>query len=154
MMQLTPQKIAAIRALADDARGDPATRAIAQNKLEQYRISHPELFEQWKPQRETRTKNPYAQYSHKNPGTQNSEDFERFRFMDLSMWGRTVAGNPTAMATRGGLAYRIILFEHKKTPTWGWLRIETQSGDETFSRVKFATMQEAHRDAWNSLSRI
>ena len=35
MMQLTPKKIAAIKAIADDERGDPMTRAVAKRKLEQ-----------------------------------------------------------------------------------------------------------------------
>jgi hypothetical protein len=144
-MQVDAELIDKIRALAEDLRGDARIRAVAQSKLDGYKISHPHLFT-WKQP---------PPHNQRNPRTEHSEDYARFRFMDLETWGLTVNGNRTCIVTRNGVAYRVVLFRYKKRPAWGWTRfnLTTDDGVPTFSQNSFTTMAEAQKNAWDSLMR-
>jgi hypothetical protein len=139
---MTPEKIRKIRALADDPRGDPATRAIAQAALKRYaqtdKSEKPSFHDV----------PPYRNEQH--PGMRTSPEYDRHRFMDLGAWKTTSNGNPTFVVVRNGRSFRIVLFRHKKTPTHGWMRINTIT-DETEFSGKFRTIGEAHANAWSSL---
>jgi hypothetical protein len=137
---LTPEKLAKIRALADDPRGDPATRAIAQAALKRYAEPEPEPAFYDVP--------PYRNQQH--PGMRTSPEYDRHRFMDLGAWKTTTNGNPTFVVVRKGRSFRIVLFRHKKTPTHGWMRVDTINDTTEFSG-RFRTIGEAHADAWSSL---
>jgi hypothetical protein len=140
---LNPEKLAKIRALATDERGDPATRAIAQAALKRYATDPPRPeFHDVPPV-----------YNQPHPGMHTSPEYDRHRFMDLGLWKTTTNGNPTFVVVRGGRSYRIVLFRHKKSPTHGWMRINTLT-DETEFSGKFATQAEAHANAWTSLRTI
>jgi hypothetical protein len=138
---MTPAKLAKIRALADDVRGDPAIRAVAQAILRQHAPS-PE------PRRGFHDVPPVADQRH--PGMRTSPQYDQYCFMDLGSWKLTSNNNPTFVVVRKGRSYRIVLFRHKKTPTYGWMRIDTITGETEFSS-KFRTQSEAHADAWKSL---
>jgi hypothetical protein len=140
---LNPQKLAKIRALADDPRGDPATRAIAQAALKRYATEPP------KP--EFHDVPPYRNQQH--PGMRTSAEYDRYRFMDLGNWKTTANGNPTQLVTHKWRTYRIVLFRHKKRPTHGWMRIDVITDKTEFSGA-FKTQAEAHADAWKSLMAI
>jgi hypothetical protein len=140
---LTPDKLEKIRRLAEDLRGDPATRMIAKKILERYQ---PEpTFEdvpEFKPQ------NP------PNPRMQNSDAYEQHRFMSLHNWGRSKTSNNLVHSfTHKGRAYRVVLFAHKKSPTYGWLRVDVARGAEVWSG-RFNSMPEAHANAWKDLMTI
>lgn len=139
---MTPEKLAKIRALAEDARGDPAIRAVAQAVLKRYAQPEPKpAFEDVPPFVDPRVE-----------GMRTSAEYDRWRFMDLGSWKRTVNGNPTHVITVKNRTWRIVLFKHKKTPTWGWMKIDTiRGGDPEFSG-KFTTMAAAHGDAWKTLT--
>jgi hypothetical protein len=141
---LNPEKLAKIRALANDVRGDPATRAIAKAALKRYASSDAAIPEQelW-----NNARNP------PNPRMQNTPEYNRFRFMDLSNWRTTANGNPTHLIVHKGKSYRVVLFKHKKRPTHGWMRIDTITDATEFSGA-FKTVEEAHADAWKSLLAI
>jgi hypothetical protein len=126
---MTPDKLEKIRKLAADVRGDPATRAIAQAALKRY--AQP-------PQPKT------------VPGIKPSAEHDRYAFMDVGMWRTTANGNPTRFVDHKGRTYRIVIFKHKKTPTWGWMRIDVDA-DETEFSGRFSSLSEAHRDSWQSL---
>jgi hypothetical protein len=140
---MTPQKLAKIRRLAEDTRGDPATRAIAQAALKRYAEEQP------KPQ--FRDVPPWE--DRRVPGMKTSAEHERFMFMDIGAWRKSANGNPVFNIARGGILYRIVIFRHKKTPTWGWMRVNT-SNDETDFSSRFATMGEAHSAAWRMLTAL
>jgi hypothetical protein len=138
---LTPEKLEKIRRLANDVRGDPATRAIAQAALKRYAQGEPEPQFRDIPKYEDRV----------HPGMRQSPDYIHRRFADLGTWDRTKSGgNPTTMVIHAGRAYRIVLFKHRKSPTYGWMRIDTVT-DETEFSGKFQTMAEARDAAWTSL---
>lgn len=138
---MNPRLIEKIRALADDVRGDAATRANAQRKLNEYMVKTcwTEALARMPP------RNP------PNPRTQPSEEYEKFRFMNMDSWRTTSLG--TLIITIKG--YRIGLFKFKKN--WGWTRytlggdVVAQSNTASHSSTKFATMDEARRDAWDKL---
>lgn len=89
-----------------------------------------------------------------NPGTRTSEEYDQFIFMNLDNWGESANGNYVHTTKWEGRDYRFVLFRHKKTPTWGWLRVDIKSDTETWSRNKYATLREAHESAWLHLSLI
>jgi hypothetical protein len=139
---VTPEKLEKIRRLANDVRGDPATRAIAHGVLKRYDR------EQSKP--EFRDVPSYDNRVH--PGMRESTDYIRRRFFDLGTWGRTKSGdNPAITVVQNGRTYLIVLFEHRRTPTWGWMRKDVLTDFTEFSANKFQTMAEAHDAAWTSL---
>jgi hypothetical protein len=135
---LTPAKLEKIRALANDVRGDAATRAIALAALKRYAAPEPAVHDI----------PPLRNQPH--PGMRRSPDYEKYVFMDLGQWKTSANGNLTYVITRGGRTYRIVLFKHKKTPTWGWLKIHIDTDQTEFSG-RFQTMGAAHRDAWEHL---
>ena len=116
MMQLTPQKSAAIGAIADDERGEPNTRAIAKAKLEQLKHNHPEQFGQDRDRffeeiaaRVRRADEAAKRYATNppNPRMRKTEEYEKWRFMDMSNWKLSVKGNYSI--TVAGLGYDIFL---------------------------------------------
>lgn len=135
---MTPARLAKIRALAADVRGNPYIRAVAQRMLEKHGGA-----ERWKPPPDP-----------PNPGLKTSEEFDKFVFMNLDTWDETVNGNYRTNIKWQGRAYRFILFRHKKTPTWGWLRADIANNTESWSRNKYATLEEAHQSAWLHLTLI
>jgi hypothetical protein len=138
---VTPDRLAKIKAMAEDARGDPATRAIAQSILKRYAQEPP------KPEfRDVEYKDP------RHPGVRTGADYEKWRYMDLSAWRKTGNGNPACLVTGlDGRPYRIVLFRHKKTPTFGWMVVDIDRDETEFSNHKFTSMAEAHKDAWKNL---
>lgn len=159
VMQLTPQKIAAIKALADDERGEPNTRAAAKAKLEQYRAQHPEMFVNHFEKLYEEMKNAkwggggYTVKNPPNPRTQPREDYSKWRFMDMGNWKESSNGNYYTGIYINGTSWNITIFRHKKTPTWGWVRRNQNlfDGVAVFSEPKFDTIGEAQRDAWQAL---
>jgi hypothetical protein len=143
---MNPARIAKIRALADDERGDPATRARAQEKLDAYRLSHPHLFEQPK------HKFHDVRQDRRVHGMRLDPAYEYYIFTDLSLWSQTKAGNRTHTVYHKGINYRIVLFQHKKSPTWGWMRVSDYDG--TVFSGRFKTIGEAQADSWTSLMAI
>ena len=130
---MDPAKLAKIKALAEDARGDPKLRAIAQR-----------FFDENKP-------SPSTPKSNIHPGLRTSQEYERFLFMNLANWGKSKTGNYVHDVSWNGALYTIILFKHKQTPTYGWLR--THGAAKAFSG-KYGTLVEAHRSAWDSLTKM
>jgi hypothetical protein len=135
---VTPAKLEKIRALADDVRGDPAIREVARRVLQRY--AHVEPQPQPRPSfRDSRA-----------PGMKTSPEYDRYKFMDLAQWRKTQNGNLSHTILHNRVLWQIILFQYKKTPTWGWLRIDTTADTSEFSG-KFATLAQAHEDAWANL---
>jgi hypothetical protein len=143
---MTPAKLEKIRRLAEDLRGDPATRMIAREILARYQ-AEPSFSDI--PEPEPEPKNP------PNPRMRNSDEYERHMFMSLSNWGRSKTGsnNFVHTFTHKGRGYRVILFAHKRTPTYGWLRVDVALNREVWSG-RFNSLPEAHADAWKSLQSI
>ena len=142
---MTPEKLAKIRALAEDMRGDPATRLVALGILRRELLRHAKAEEPvWHDIPDT-PRNP--------PGVQNDPDYERHTFMSLHNWGKSGNGNFVHTTTWKGRGYRIVLFKHKKTPTWGWLRVDVLRSQEVWSG-RFDNIQGAHQDAWRNLMTV
>jgi hypothetical protein len=143
-----------IQALANDARGDPATRARAQEKLASLRKTHPDLFHE----ADIKAKfggDPRNQWRDVRPdprvhGMRMDPAYEYFIFSDLNLWDETKTGNKTIVLFHKGVNFRIVLFRHKKTPTWGWMRIDDFHHTTEFSG-RFKTIEEAQSDSWASL---
>jgi hypothetical protein len=160
VMQLTPRKIAAIKALADDVRGDPNTRAAAQAKLEQYRREHPEIFSETMHDRILRAAKEVAakRYTNNppNPRRRHTDEFAKWRFFEMDNWKHKPNGNYTIIISTGFDSYLVTLFRHKATPTWGWSRVPMENWLDTpvFSYSKFETVGQAREDAWTSLETI
>jgi hypothetical protein len=130
---VNPAKLAKIRALAEDQRGDPKVREVARRFLA---INKPAF-----------TPTPTQ-----HPGLRTSLEYDKFLFMNLANWGKSkTTGNYVHDISWKGRAYTIILFKHKQTLTYGWLR--TCGSTKDFSG-KYNTLAEAHRDAWTSLTRL
>ena len=136
----SPQKIAAIKALAEDERGEPNTRAAAKLKLEQIRTQHPSLMENVKA---ILAQNPL------NPRMQHRQDFSKWRFMDMGNWKATDKGNYTILVE----CYRVTLF--KKMGEWRW-SIKDVTDDRRKPKFggDFDLIGEAQRDAWENLQTI
>lgn len=131
-----------IKRLADDARGDPATRARAQEKLAAYRGSHPHLFEEPKPRKPP--PDPLVR------GMRTDPVYDYYVFTDLGRWGCTKSGNLVFNIYHQGINYKIVLFKHKRTDTYGWMRVDTFNDKTEFSG-RFTTIGEAQGDAWANL---
>ena len=142
---MTPERLGKIRRLAEDERGHPEVRQRAREKYNSYRGSHPWLFEEEKPK-------PKPKPDPRVHGMRTDPAYEYYVFMDLSQWGRTKAGNNLAhIVFHKNVSYRIVLFQHKKSPTWGWMRVPIAADSVPTFSSKFATVGEAHADAWGSL---
>jgi hypothetical protein len=140
---MTPDKLEKIRRLAEDIRGDPATRMIAKKILERYQ---PESTFHDVPEPEPQ--NP------PNPRMRNSDAYEKHVFMSLHNWGRSKTSNNLVHSfTHKGRAYRVVLFAFKKSPTYGWLRVDLARGQEVWSG-RFDSLPEAHAAAWTSLTMV
>jgi hypothetical protein len=63
--------------------------------------------------------------------------------MDISRWRETANGNLLIVIVVRGVGYRVVLFKHKKTPTFGALRINTDTDESTFMRGWHPTREEA-----------
>lgn len=136
---MNPARLEKIRALANDARGDPATRAVAQSILKRYARDEP--------------KPKFRDVPHVDPrvhGLRRDPLYEHYLYTDLSQWDKTKAGNPTYQLFHRGIVYRIVLFKHRRTDTYGWMRIDTDH-DETEFSGRFNTMAEAQADGWVQL---
>lgn len=141
---MNPQTLAKIRALAEDERGDPRIRAIAQARLKEYAPSEPPPGPK-----------SSSYYNKPHPGTIPTPEYVRARFMDLNSWGKTKSGgNPICTSAINGKIYSVILFRYKQTPTWGWRRIDTETDEKVFSDVKYPTLIEAHQGAWEALMHL
>lgn len=82
-------------------------------------------------------------------------DKDRARFLDINRWRQTANGNlSTLVAMARGQGCRIVLFQHKKTPTFGRLRIDLETDEEVFSKVRYATRDAALEGAWRDLCAI
>ena len=138
---MTPQRLAKIRALATDLRGDPATRMVALEILRRYE-PEPEFHDV-----EDKPQNP------PNPRMRNSDEYEHHMFMSLRNWGKSANGNFVHSFTHKGRAYRVVLFKHKKTPTYGWLLVDIARGVEEWSG-RFNSMPAAHVNAWAKIMTI
>jgi hypothetical protein len=131
-------KLSKIQRLADDVRGDPKTREIARRILE---ANKPDPVRG-------------SQYNQPHQGTRLTDEYTKFKFMDFSHWGKSKTGNLIHNTTIGGKHYKLVLFRHKMTPTYGWLRTETLNDNTVFSQDKFYTMAEAHKNAWDQLMKL
>lgn len=139
---MNAQKLAKIKAIADDMRGHPEVRRVAQEMYRRY-AAEAEAKPKPKPFRDTR-----------HEGMKTSAAYDRYMFMDLGSWRRAAAtGNPFFHATHNGRPYFFVIFKHKKTPTYGWVRTDETTKETVFSG-RFATMAEAHEDAWKTLQAI
>ena len=100
-------QIAKIKALAEDARAT-LIRKVALDKLAALRRSHPHPF-----QRPARKAKPCP--AHASPAKR------RARFMDIDNWGPTAGGNVSIVVTVKGIEFRVVIFQYKQTPMWGWM---------------------------------
>lgn len=140
---MNPDKLAKIKALAEDSRGDPATREIARRAYARYAKEPFQETPRWEPPR-----NP------QHEGLKTGAEYDKFRFMDLGSWRTAKAtGNPWHITKHKGIAYHFVLFRHKKSPTWGWVRTNQITDHVEFSG-RFATLAEAHANAWTMLQTI
>jgi hypothetical protein len=119
MMPIDAELIHKIAILAGDERGEPMVRAVAFDKLEAYRLSHPHPFVL--PQEGPKT---------------------------MRRPGRMLV---TLRAPARRLPYRVVVFKHKKTPTFGALRINTMTDASTFIHGWWPTRDEALLGAWQAL---
>lgn len=141
---MNSDKLEKIRRLAEDHRGDPATRAVAMDVLKRYGGDiHRPASSATRPQ----------PASPLHPGMRQSPEYQQFRFMDIGSWRRSAAGNPIFSVANKGRQYRIVIFRHKKSPTYGWLRTDTFTNEAEWSG-RFATMELAHADAWRMLQAL
>jgi hypothetical protein len=133
-------RISKIQALADDERGHPEVRQRAKEWLRAHHVKPPPpKFHDVKP-------TPVVHGMRRDP------TYEYYVFTDLSLWDRTKSGNRTYVVAHKGINYRIVLFQHKKSPTWGWMRA-TDGAEPVFSG-RFSTITEAQADSWADLMAI
>lgn len=135
-----------IQALADDTRGHPEVRQRAAEKIAELRRAYPHLFEPPKPPK------PEFHDVRTDPrvhGMRTDPAYDYYIFTDLSLWDQTKAGNKTHTIYHKGINYRIVLFQHRKSPTWGWMQIGDPEG--TVFSGRFKTVGEAQGDSWASL---
>jgi hypothetical protein len=138
-------------------RANPRMREIALDKLAAFRISHPHLF--LEVEKSAGSWSDVADVGGDDDASWKAAEAARLaktrtRFMDMDNWRESGAGNPTiGNVAMKGVEYRVVLFRHKKTPTFGYLIIEVDADEdaETFSNVRYATQNEAHRAAWEAL---
>ena len=125
---MTPARRAKIKALAEDARGNPATRAIAQRLLERYP-------EPPKPLRQQRV-----------PGVERSPEYLQFIFMDLNRWkpyGKKGKDCLTSPLTEG-MVYKFVIYKFSQPvgAVWGWRRASGKDDGGVTSIIR-----DAHRGA-------
>jgi hypothetical protein len=142
---MTPERLAKIKAIAEDPNCHPRIRAVAQQKLEAH-IS----FEEPAPPQHQAHRNAAEQH----PGVKPTPEYIRFRYMDVGNWGRTKNGNPIHTTTIGGRTYKIVLFAFKRSIGFGWMRIDAETQNQIFCETRHSTIQEAHQDSWESLMRL
>lgn len=136
---MTPQRLEKIQRLANDSRGDPATRAIAQAVLRRYAKPEP------KPTFKDVPRDPRVH------GLRRNDPVYEYRvYCDLAQWDITKAGNPTYVVYHKGISYRIVLFEYKRSNAWGWMRVDPYHDQTEFSG-RFHTIGEAQKNAWDTL---
>jgi len=137
---MTPARLAAIRAIADDERGDPNTRAIAQAKLAEYYGKNPR-GEQICGHIHMDARNQ------PNPRLRKAPEHDKFRFMDMGQWKRTKSGNYTIVLG----ATRVTLWRRKVSRRWTWVKEDFFSyGLDQFTPRDFETIGDAQRDAWTN----
>ena len=165
---MTPDKLAKIKALAEDPRGDPATREIARRAYARYAKeesftcpscgavshNHNDIRERYCGAcHQFKDVPPWTPHNEQHPGLKTGAEYDKFRFMELGSWRKSVNGNPWIITKHKGVGYRFVLFKYKKSPTWGWMRVNTISEHTEWSG-RFATIAEAHTDAWKALQMI
>lgn len=136
---MTPERLAKIRALAADYRGNPHVRAMAQ------RILDAQPKPRWTP-----PPDPPA------PGIKTSEEHRKRIFFDLNQWGESANGNYVHTMEYRDREYRFVIFRQKRTIVhgWGWLRVDVKNDTKTWGRNKYETVREALDSAWLHLSLI
>ena len=94
--------------------------------------------------RHAEMKRKMQETSRPNPGMRKSEEYERWRFMGMDNWKRSVKGN-YVISTKGNL---VTLF--KIDDYWKW----SIGGEQKvrFSPRKFSLIHEAMKDAWDNLT--
>jgi hypothetical protein len=139
---ITRETLAKITALADDARGSPAVRAVARRKLEAYQRSHPDLFTANKPASST----PWPQ----GPAEHWTDDLEddasveeRCEFFDPGEWRISMKGNWWRVF-RG---VTVTLFSDHGGG-FKWCVAGKVSEGQRYSRRRFASTNEAMADVW------
>jgi hypothetical protein len=151
----TRELILKIARLAGDERGDAATRAIAYAKLADLKAAHPHLFVIETPEDNDAPWSEVADVEDAPPTPAGGPvDKRKARFMDHSSWSDTAKGNPCIEVTRKGVAYKVVLFEYKKSPMIGFLLINEDTDEQTFSNARYKTYGEARLGAWEALCSI
>lgn len=148
----TVDLILKIARLAGDERGDPRIREIAHAKLANLKAAYPHLFVLETPTEPA----PWSDVADVADGAPPSPPPTKgkARFMDIRNWDVTAAGNATITVTVRGVGFKVVLFKHKRTPTWGYLLIDTDTDVETFSNVRYPTEVGAHEAAWEALEAL
>jgi hypothetical protein len=151
-MPVDADLIRKIALVAGDERGDPHVREIAWSKLEAFRRSHPHLFVIETPEDSAAPWSDVADVEEKPAApTKGPVNKLKARFMDHMSWSDTAKGNPSIEVTRKGVAYKVVLFEYKRSPEVGFLIIDEDTGEQTFSPVRFKTYVEARAGSWEAL---
>jgi hypothetical protein len=128
---MTPQRRAKIEALANDLRGDSATRALAQAML---------------------ARHPIERRNQQDPGIRTSAEYDRWRFMDLGAWRKPKRGVFSLIFARRNVPYHVILFSDVENKYYGSVTdLHTQKADEF---GPFATIKEAHEESWRKLMEL
>ena len=76
--------------------------------------------------------------------------YDYYLFTDLGNWDRTRSGNLVFNVYHKGVNYKIVLFKHKKTDTYGWMRVDTFNDRTEFSGRSLYDRGSAG-DSWASL---
>lgn len=150
----THELLIKIAKLAGDERGNPMVRQIALDKLAAFQQTHPHLF--WiegegdpLPWTDVATDADAPE-----PPAPPISANDKARFMNVAKWMRTANGNLSIVIAVKGVDYRVVLFKYKKTPMFGWLRIDVDIDAQVFSQMKYATHDEARIGAWEALCAI
>jgi hypothetical protein len=146
---VNPSKLAAIKALAEDPRGDPNTRAIAKRKLEQYQgDTLDDKFAEalnYLGNRYQQTDERLRAQNQPNPRLAKSAEYQKYLFMNMENWKRGEKGHYTIYVG----SFRITLFQHKKDHPWGWVRADMFGpGGPVYSKKRFPKLSDAQKDAW------
>ena len=152
------EQILKIARLAGDERAHPMMRQVAFDKLATFQETHPHLF--WTPGQDEPVGAPMWADVPDAPGSAapphpTPSSGSPAWFTNLNDWGKTSNGNPTIVVCEPGKPdYRTVLFAHKRTPTFGWLRIDASTDIEVFSQTRYATRDEALRASWEALCAV
>jgi hypothetical protein len=161
-MPVDADLIRKIALVAGDERGHPRIREIAFGKLAAFKISHTHLFvlpmSEDDPEGEDDAP-PWSDVADVEgvrgpppPAPLTAKD--RARFMDAQNWRETTNGNVSILIMVNDIEYRVVLFKHKKTPTFGALRIDTDTDQTTFMHGWWLTREEARLGAWQELAAL